>query len=141
MSMSYPARTAFFLFLDLAAVQVGDLALHRLDGLHLVHRLDVQVHDEGTFHVEKIRQHPVVQLRGQNLHEADGPVLLSHAELLAGAELEAGRSDKVFGWKGRWGPASPTRTGTAPARPCGRWRGAGPAGLCRPGPRRPRPAA
>ena len=28
---------SFFLFLDLRAVQVGNLALHRLDGLHLVH--------------------------------------------------------------------------------------------------------
>ena len=94
-----PGADGLFLFLDLAAVQVGDLALHRLDGLHLIHRLDVQIHNEGTFHIEKIRQHTVIQFRGQNLHEADGPVLLSHAELLAGAELEAGRSDKVFGGK------------------------------------------
>ena len=94
-----PGADGLFLFLDLAAVQVGDLALHRLDGLHLIHRLDVQIHNEGTFHIEKIRQHTVIQFRGQNLHEADGPVLLSHAELLAGAELKAGRRNKVFGGK------------------------------------------
>ena len=102
-----PGADGLFLFLDLAAVQVGDLALHRLDGLHLVHRLDVQVHDEGTLHIEKVRQHPVIQLRGQNLHEADGPVLLSHAELLAGAELEAGRRNKVFGGKAAGGQPIP----------------------------------
>ena len=102
-----PGADGLFLFLDLAAVQVGDLALHRLDGLHLIHRLDVQIHNEGTFHIEKIRQHPVVQLRGQNLHEADGPVLLSHAELLAGAELEAGRSDEVLGGEAGGGQPIP----------------------------------
>ena len=59
----------------------------------------MQIHNEGTFHIEKIRQHTVIQFRGQNLHEADGPVLLSHAELLAGAELKAGRRNKVFGGK------------------------------------------
>ena len=94
-----PGADGLFLFLDLAAVQVGDFPLYRLDGLHLIHRLDVQIHNEGTFHIEKVRQHTVIQLRGQNLHEADGPVLLSHAELLAGTELEAGRRDKVLGGK------------------------------------------
>src|SRR5699024_6653345 len=94
-----PGADGIFLFIDLAAVQVGDFPLYRLDGLHLIHRLDVQIHNEGTFHIEKVRQHTVIQLRGQNLHEADGPVLLSHAELLAGTELEAGRRDKVLGGK------------------------------------------
>ena len=102
-----PGADGLFLFLDLAAVQVGDLALHRLDGLHLIHRLDVQVDDERTFHIEKVRQHTVIQFRGQNLHEADSPVLLSHAELLAGTELEAGRGDKVFGGKAAGGQPVP----------------------------------
>ena len=35
------------------------------------------------------------------------PYFLSHAELLAGAELEAGRRDKVLWWKGRWGQPVP----------------------------------
>ena len=90
---------SLFLFLDFAAVQVGDFTFHRLDGLHLVHRLDVQIHDQAAFHVQEVRQHPVIQLRGQNLHEADRPILPAHAELLAGAELEAGRGDEVLGGK------------------------------------------
>ena len=59
----------------------------------------MQVHDQAAFHVQEVRQHPVIQLRGQNLHEADRPVLPAHAELLAGAELEAGRGDEVLGGK------------------------------------------
>ena len=54
------AADRFLLFLDFCPVQVGNLALDGLDGAHLVHRLDVQVHDQAAFHVQKIRQHPVI---------------------------------------------------------------------------------
>ena len=87
----------FFLFLDLASIEVGDLALHRLDSLHLIHRLDVQTHDQAGFHVEKIRQHPVVEFRGQNLYETDRAMLLTHLELLSGTEGKGAGSDEVFG--------------------------------------------
>ncbi len=42
-------------FLNLAAVQVGDFALDRLDGVDLVHGLDMQADDQAGFHVQKIR--------------------------------------------------------------------------------------
>ena len=54
-----------------------------------------------------VTEYTVIQFRGQNLHEADSPVLLSHAELLAGTELEAGRGDKVFGGKAAGGQPVP----------------------------------
>ena len=92
MSMSYPARTAFFCSSILLRSRSVILRLTVLMAFDLIHRLDVQADDQAAFHIQKIRQHTVIQLRGENLQEADGPVLLTHAELLAGAELEAGRA-------------------------------------------------
>ena len=43
-------------------LQIRDLPLDGLDGLDLIHGLDVHTDDEGAFHVEEVRQHPVVQL-------------------------------------------------------------------------------
>ena len=51
-----------FLLLDGHFLQIGDLALDGLDGLDLIHGLDVHTDDEGAFHVEEVCQHPVVQL-------------------------------------------------------------------------------
>ena len=76
MSMSYPARTAFFLFLDLAAVQVGNLSLYRFDGFHLIHRLNVHTHNERAFHIQKISQQTVIQLRCENLQKETAPYFL-----------------------------------------------------------------
>ena len=52
-----------FLLLDGHFLQIRDLALDGLDGLDLIHGLDVHTDDEGAFHVEEVRQHPVVELR------------------------------------------------------------------------------
>ena len=96
---------SLFLFLDLAAVQVGDFPLDRLDGLYLVHRLDVQADDQAGFHIQKISQHTVIQLRRKNLDEVDRPILLAHAELLAGAKLKRAGSDEILsGQPGRSQP-------------------------------------
>ena len=97
MSMSYPARTAFFCSLDFGFVQIGDFSLDRLDGLDLIYRLDVQADNQIGFHVQKLRQHSVIQFRREDLYEADRPVLFPHSELLAGAEFKPRRRDEVLG--------------------------------------------
>ena len=102
-----PGPDGLFLFLDFASIKVGDFPLHCLDGLHLVHRLDVQVHDEGTFHIQKVRQHPVIQLRGQNLHEADSPVLPAHAEHFPVAELKRTGRNEILDRQTRRGQPVP----------------------------------
>ena len=91
------AADRFLLFLDFCPVQVGNLALDGLDGAHLVHRLDMQVHDQAAFHVQKVRQHPVIQLRREDLDERDSPELSPHAEGLAVGEGEGAGRNKVFG--------------------------------------------
>ena len=91
------AADRFLLFLDFCPVQVGNLALDGLDGAHLVHRLDVQVHDQAAFHVQEVRQHPVIQLRREDLDEGDSPELFPHAEGLAVGEGERAGRNKVFG--------------------------------------------
>ena len=52
-----------FLLLNGHLLQIGDLALDGLDCFHLIHGLDMHTDDKGAFHIEKIRQHPVVELR------------------------------------------------------------------------------
>ncbi len=54
----------FFLFLNLTAVQIGNLTLYRFDGFHLIHRLNVHTHNERAFHIQKISQQTVIQLWG-----------------------------------------------------------------------------
>ena len=78
----------FFLLLNLASIQICDFSFDGLNGLDLIHRLDVQVHDQTGFHIQKVCQHPVIQLRGENLQKRNCPVFLTHTELLAGAELK-----------------------------------------------------
>ena len=94
-----------FLFLDFRFIQVGDFPFDRLDGLDLVYGLDMQADDQRAFHIQKISQHPVIQLRRENLQKRNSPVFFTHTELLAGAELEAGRCDEILG--GQTGRSQP----------------------------------
>ncbi len=87
---------SLFLLLYLHGIQVRDFSFHRLDGIHLVDGLDVHGHDEAGFHVEEIGQHPVVQLRRENLQERYRTHLMPHAEHAAVFELEGGRRDEVL---------------------------------------------
>ena len=92
-----PGTDSLFLFLNFGFIQVGDFPLDRLDGLDLVHGLDMQADGQAGFHVQEIRQHSVIHLRRENLQKRNSPVFLTHTELLAGAELKAGRRDEVLG--------------------------------------------
>ena len=67
----------------------------------------MQADDQRAFHIQKIRQHSVIQLRRENLQKRNSPVFLAHTELLAGAELEAGRCDEVLGGQTRRGQPIP----------------------------------
>ena len=73
----------------------------------------MQADDQRAFHIQKIRQHPVIQLRRENLQKRNSPVFFTHTELLAGAELEAGRRDEILGGQtGRSQPSHSKRNGT-----------------------------
>ena len=69
----------------------------------------MQADNQVGFHIQKISQHPVIQFWGQNLYEADGSVLLAHAELLAGAELKGAGGDKVLGGQAAGGEPVPLK--------------------------------
>ena len=56
----------------------------------------MQTHDQAGFHVEKIRQQPVIKFRGQNLYETDRAMLLTHLELLSGTERKGAGGNKVL---------------------------------------------
>ena len=57
----------------------------------------MEIDEDAALHIQKIRQHPVIQLRCQNLHEADCTQLFAHAEHPAGLELKGAGRDKVLG--------------------------------------------
>ena len=92
-----PGADSFFLFFDFGFVQIGDLAFDGLDGVDLIHGLHMEVDEDAALHIQKIRQHPVIQLRCQNLHKADRAELFAHAEHPAGLELKGAGRDKVLG--------------------------------------------
>ena len=92
-----PGTDRLFLLLDLALVQIRDFPLDGLDGADLIHRLHMEIDDNAALHIQKVRQHPVIQLRGQDLHKADRTQLFPHAETPAGLELKGAGGDKVLG--------------------------------------------
>ena len=57
----------------------------------------MEIDEDAALHIQKVRQHPVIQLRCQNLHEADRAQLFAHAEHPAGLELKGAGRDKVLG--------------------------------------------
>ena len=85
-----------FLLLDLHLVQVRDLALDGLDGADLIHGLNVHVHNEGALHVEEVRQHAVIQFRGEDLQKADRAHLPAHAKAVAFRKFKGAGRDKVL---------------------------------------------
>ena len=67
----------------------------------------MQADHQIAFHVQKIRQHPVIQLRGQDLQEADLAGLFPHGKLPPGLELKGAGGDEVFGGKAGGGQPLP----------------------------------
>ena len=92
-----PGADGFLLLLDLALIQLGNFSLDLPDGRRLVDGLDVQADDQAAFHVEEVRQHPVVQLRGKDLQEGNSPQRSAHAEAPALPELKARGRNEILG--------------------------------------------
>ena len=57
----------------------------------------MEIDKDAALHIQKVRQHPVIQLWCQNLHEADRTQLFAHTKLPAGLELKGAGRDKVLG--------------------------------------------
>ena len=61
-----PGPDGFFLFLNLAAVQLCDGMLNHLDGLGLIHGLNVHGDHLGGVHVQKLLEHLVAEVGGRD---------------------------------------------------------------------------
>lgn len=70
--------------------------LHRLDGLVLIHRLDVHGHDLARFHPEKIRQHSIADIGSIDGKKAHGTVNVTHLEASAVLEIQAAGCNKIL---------------------------------------------
>ena len=102
-----PCSDRLFLFFNLSPVQVGDFPLDRLDGADLIDGLDVQIDDLAALHIQEVRQHPVVQLRGHDLDEGGRAELLSHTEHAPVSELEGAGGNEVLGGQAGGGQPVP----------------------------------
>ena len=102
-----PGADGLFLFFNLHLIEIGDFALDGLDGLDLIHRLNVHGHDYGTFHIQEVCQHTVVQFRCENLQERCAAVFLSNGKAAAGSELKGAGRDEVLDGKAGGGKPVP----------------------------------
>ena len=91
-----PRTDRFFLFLDLAAIQLGDGALDGLNGLVLVYGLDVHGHDLAGFHIQEVFQQLVAEIGRRDGKETHGTVQRSHLERFAAREGKAAGGDKIL---------------------------------------------
>ena len=91
-----PGADSFFLFFNLHFIKVGNFAFDGLDGLDLIHGLNVHGHDHGAFHIEKVCQHAVIQFWSEYLQERCAAVFLSNGKAAASSELERAGRDEVL---------------------------------------------
>ena len=89
-------KNSFFLLLGLHAANVRDFALDGLNGLELIHRLDVHGDGKLRIQLQNFRQQFVGELRGQNLQVGHGPPIAAHPESAAVPEIKAARGDIVL---------------------------------------------
>ena len=85
------------LFVDLALVKVGNLALDHPDSFCLIKGLDVHGDDQAGFEIQEVRQHTVVQFGREDLKERYRTDFFAHGEDAAVPELEGAGGDEVLG--------------------------------------------
>ena len=110
MSISYPARMAFFLLLDLAAVQFRDGALHGLNGTVLVNRLNVHGDDLGRIHVQKILQKLVADVGCRDAQKTGGAKDAAHLERPGIFEGKGGGCNGILHRKAAFHKVFPVKT-------------------------------
>ena len=99
----------FFLFLNLAAIQFCNGALNSLNGLVLVYRLDVHRHNLAGFHIQKILQQLVTEVRSGNGEKTHRTVQRSHLERLSTGERKAAGRNKILHRQSRRGQPLPIK--------------------------------
>ena len=110
------AADSLFLLLYLHGVKVGDLALDGLNGLRLVDGLHMEVHQNAAARIEKIRQHFIRKLRGEDLQETHRAVFPAHAKGFCITEAQGGRGNKILGGKAGGGHPLPVKVEQLPVR-------------------------
>ena len=100
---------SLFLLLNLHCIEVGDFALHHLHRFRLLQRLHMEIDDKAGFRIKEVGQHPVIQLRREDLQEARCTELAAHLEHTAVLERKGGRRDKVLSGKPASGKPLPVK--------------------------------
>ena len=92
---------SLFLFVNLAALQIADLAFHQLDRLHMIQRANMHGDDLTGFQTEQLDEDTVIQLRGKDLQETHRRQLAAHVEAAAVLEVQTAGRDEVLGGQPR----------------------------------------
>lgn len=91
-----PGPDSLFLFLGFHAANVGDFPLDGLNGLELIHRLNVQGHSQLGIQLQDFSQQTIRQLGGHDLQVGRRPVVAAHPECAAIPEVKAVWGDIVL---------------------------------------------
>ena len=105
----------FFLFLNLRSIEFGDGTLDRLDGLVLVHRLDVHGDDLAGIHLQKVLQQLVTEVGGGDGEKTHGPIQPAHLETAAVLEGKHGGGNGVLDREAAPGKGVPVKLEFLPA--------------------------
>ena len=100
---------SLFLLLNLHCIEVGDFALHHLHRFRLLQCLHMEIDNKAGFRIKEVGQHPVIQLRREDLQEARCTELAAHLEHTAVLERKGGRRDKILGGKSASGKPLPVK--------------------------------
>ena len=104
-----PGTDSLFLLLRLHAANVGDLSLDRLNGLELIHRLNVHGNSQLGVQLQNLRQQLIRQLRCHDLQIGCRAPHLADTERTALPEIEAVRGDVVLCPHARLGNVFPRK--------------------------------
>ena len=86
----------FLLFLNLAAIQLCNRAFNGLNGLVLVYGLNMHRYNLAGFHIQKILQQLVAEIRGSNGEKTHSPIKRSHLERLSTGKRKAAGRNKIL---------------------------------------------
>ena len=88
---------SLFLLVDLAALQIADLAFHQLDGLHMIQRTNMHGDDLTGFQTEQLDEDTVIQFGGEDLQETYRSQLAAHVKAASVFEVQTAGCDEVLG--------------------------------------------
>ena len=88
---------SLLLLVDLAAVEIADLAFDQFDGFHMIQRMNVHGDDLAGFQSQELDENTIIQFGSEDLKEAHRRQLAAHVETASVFEVQTAGGDEVLG--------------------------------------------